>query len=56
MNGFDDTSFVAGMTDNDLREIGIKTTGHCNAMMQAIRLLPEVEIEPCVPVGNCLCG
>jgi len=54
MNGYDDTSFVAGMTDTDLREIGIQTTGHRNAMMQAIRLLPDVEIEPSVPVRKSL--
>lgn len=49
MNGYDDTSFLSGVTDGELREIGVKTTGHRNALMQAIRLLPDFEIEPYVP-------
>jgi len=50
MNGYDDTSFVTGMTDTDLLNIGVNKSTHRNAIVKAIRLLPDFEIEPCVPV------
>lgn len=52
MNGYDDIGFLAGITEGELREIGVKATGHRNALMQAIRLLPDFDIEPNVPVGS----
>lgn len=39
------------MADSDLKEIGINMKGHRNAICAAIQLLPEPEIEPCVPVS-----
>jgi hypothetical protein len=48
--GYDDTSFLHGLEDNDLKDIGIRKRGHRNAILDAIKLLPEPEIEPCVPV------
>lgn len=52
MNGYDDISFLAGITDGELREIGVRAAGHRAALMQAVRLLPDFEIEPNVPVGS----
>lgn len=49
-HGYEDTSFLYGLKEGDLKEIGIKLKGHRNAILDAISLLPEPEIEPCVPV------
>ena len=53
--GYDDTTFLSGLTDADVAAVGIKSKAHISALMSAIRLLPEHEIEPCVPVCVCHC-
>ncbi|XP_046857125.1 uncharacterized protein LOC124450504 isoform X2 [Xenia sp. Carnegie-2017] len=45
-NGYDDTSFICGMTDQDLIDIGIETRGHRK------KLLREIEQIPLVDMGN----
>jgi chitin synthase len=49
MNGYDDTSYLFGMTDSELRDVGITSKAHRSAIHEAIKFLPEPEIEPCVP-------
>lgn len=39
------------MTNSELREIGVNSKLHRNAILEAVQLLPELEIEPCVPVS-----
>jgi chitin synthase len=49
MNGYDDTSFLFGMTDSELQDIGITSKAHRSAIHEAIKFFPEPEIEPGVP-------
>lgn len=50
-HGCDDTSFLQGLEDNDLEDTGVKSRGHRNAILAAIRISPEPDIEPWVPVN-----
>ena len=50
-NGYEDTSFIAGMTDKELCSIGVRSKAHRSALLDAIKALPEPEIDPAVPVS-----
>ncbi|CAB4012509.1 Chitin synthase 6, partial [Paramuricea clavata] len=48
-HGYDDTSFICGMTDQDLIDIGIDTRGHRKELLREIEQLPMVELDNNVP-------
>ncbi|KAK2159845.1 hypothetical protein LSH36_145g07014 [Paralvinella palmiformis] len=48
-NGYDDTSFISGITEDDVAAIGISSRTHISALMSAIRQLPEIELVPSIP-------
>lgn len=50
-NGYDNISFIAGMTDRDLKAIGIDKRGHRKKLVYAIEKLPQLDIAQEVP-GN----
>ncbi len=52
MNGYEDTSFIAGMSEEELVSIGVTKRTHLSALMTAISLLPELEATPNVPVNQ----
>lgn len=49
--GYDDTSFLVGLTDQDLQELGVKVKAHRQALLSEIMTLADPEIEPFVPVS-----
>ena len=51
-NGYEDTSFIAGMCEGEMVSIGVTQKAHVTAMMTAIADLPEWEPMPGVPVTN----
>ncbi|CAH1251633.1 HAS3 [Branchiostoma lanceolatum] len=48
-NGYEDESFLAGMTDEDLKRIGIDEDFHRAKLLRQIRTLTEFELETAVP-------
>ncbi|KAK3596691.1 hypothetical protein CHS0354_038028 [Potamilus streckersoni] len=48
-NGFDTTMFISGMTEKELRNIGVKRKGHLKFLLEQIKNLPEFDIEAYVP-------
>ena len=52
-HGYDDTSFIAGMTDHELEVLGVHSKAHRNALTDAIKQLPATDIDPAVPVCRC---
>ncbi|XP_028399424.1 uncharacterized protein LOC114522855 isoform X2 [Dendronephthya gigantea] len=48
-NGYDDTSFISGMTEQELKDIGIETRGHRKKLLREIEQLPVVELDNNVP-------
>ncbi|XP_032230762.2 uncharacterized protein LOC5506512 [Nematostella vectensis] len=48
-NGYDNVSFIAGMTNKDLRAIGISTRGHRMQLVYAIERIPHVTLNADVP-------
>ncbi|XP_078577195.1 uncharacterized protein LOC144862522 isoform X2 [Branchiostoma floridae x Branchiostoma japonicum] len=51
-NGFENTTFITGMTDKDLQAIGIKNDFHRDILMKEIKKLTEFELPGDVP-DNC---
>ncbi|XP_066270054.1 chitin synthase chs-2-like [Branchiostoma lanceolatum] len=51
-NGFENTTFISGMTDKDLQAIGIKNDFHRDILMKEIKKLTEFELPGDVP-DNC---
>ncbi|CAH1251625.1 MFGE8 [Branchiostoma lanceolatum] len=51
-NGFENTTFISGMTDKDLQAIGIKNDFHRDILMKEIKKLTEYELPGDVP-DNC---
>lgn len=49
-NGYDNTMLISGMTEKELKDIGIKTKGTKQKLLQEILLLPNYEIVAEVPV------
>ncbi|KAK7093696.1 chitin synthase chs-2-like [Littorina saxatilis] len=50
-HGFDSTLFIAGMTETDLRRIGVTSKGHLHYLLAQITLIPAFEIEYKVPTN-----
>ncbi|XP_046329399.2 uncharacterized protein LOC124113182 isoform X2 [Haliotis rufescens] len=50
-HGFDNTLFITGMTEKELKNIGIKGQGPLQNLLQMIELLPAFEIEYEVPTS-----
>ena len=50
-HGFDNTMFISGMTETELKRIGIKKIGELRYLMTEISKLEAFEIEPKVPVS-----
>ncbi|XP_041355418.1 chitin synthase chs-2-like [Gigantopelta aegis] len=50
-HGFDNTMFISGMNEKELKDIGIKTETHKQFILDQIELLPAFEIEYHVPVS-----
>ncbi|XP_067653543.1 chitin synthase chs-2-like isoform X2 [Haliotis asinina] len=48
-HGFDNTLFISGMTEKELKNIGIKGQGTLQNLLHMIELLPDFEIEYNVP-------
>ncbi|XP_046547945.1 LOW QUALITY PROTEIN: uncharacterized protein LOC124257841 [Haliotis rubra] len=48
-HGFDNTLFITGMTEKELKNIGIKGQGTLQNLLHMIELLPDFEIEYNVP-------
>ncbi|KAL3887058.1 hypothetical protein ACJMK2_027014 [Sinanodonta woodiana] len=48
-NGFDTTMFISGMTEKELRNIGVKRKGHLKYLLEQIKNLPDFDIEAYVP-------
>ncbi|XP_066270485.1 uncharacterized protein [Branchiostoma lanceolatum] len=51
-NGFENTTFISGLTDKDLQAIGIKNDFHRDILMKEIKKLTEFELPGDVP-DNC---
>ena len=51
--GYDDTSFVIGMKEQDLLDIGISNRGHRKKLLANIEQLPPEEMDHHVPVCDC---
>ncbi|XP_019622854.1 PREDICTED: uncharacterized protein LOC109468914 [Branchiostoma belcheri] len=51
-NGFENTTFISGMSDKDLQAIGIKNDFHRDILMKEIKKLTEFELPGDVP-DNC---
>lgn len=49
--GYDDTTFLMGMKEPDLIEIGIENRGHRKKILSEINRLPPEEIDQDVPVS-----
>ena len=43
--GYDDTTFLLGMKEQDLVDIGIENRDHCKNIIAAIETLPRVDID-----------
>ncbi|XP_078667035.1 uncharacterized protein LOC144908937 isoform X2 [Branchiostoma floridae x Branchiostoma belcheri] len=52
LHGYENTSFISGMTNKDLQAIGIKNKFHQDILMKEIKKLPEYELDDTVP-ENC---
>ncbi|PVD35423.1 hypothetical protein C0Q70_02385 [Pomacea canaliculata] len=50
-NGFDSTLFIAGMTETELKRIGVTSRGHLHYLQAKIGQIPAFEIEYKVPVS-----
>ncbi|KAL8601706.1 hypothetical protein ACOMHN_033882 [Nucella lapillus] len=50
-HGFDSTLFIAGMTETELRRIGVTLKGHLRYLLDQIALIPAFEIEYKVPTN-----
>ena len=50
--GYEDTSFIAGMNEDDLKKIGVKSMTHRQKLLAEIKDLPDYEVEPSVPVST----
>ena len=50
--GYDDTTFLMGMKEPDLIEIGIENRGHRKKILSEINRLPPEEIDQDVPVSK----
>ena len=50
--GYDDTTFLTGMKEQDLVDIGIENRGHRKKILAEIESLPPEEIDPNVPVSQ----
>ncbi|XP_035669154.1 uncharacterized protein LOC118411183 [Branchiostoma floridae] len=50
--GYEDTSFIAGMTNEDLKNIGVDTDFHREKLLTEIHKLTEFEQETAVPVTS----
>ncbi|GAB1607942.1 chitin synthase chs-2-like [Argonauta hians] len=48
-NGYDDTRLISGMQEKELVDIGIKSKGHRQFLMDMIKLLPDFEPDTEVP-------
>ncbi|KAL4216723.1 hypothetical protein ACF0H5_024446 [Mactra antiquata] len=48
-NGFDNTMLISGMTEKELKDIGIKRKGMKKYLMEEIKKLPDYEIQAEVP-------
>ena len=51
-NGFDNTMMISGMTEKELKDIGIETKGTRHKLLQAIQRLTDFEIIAEVPVSR----
>lgn len=51
-NGFDSTLFIAGMTETELKRIGVTSRGHLHYLQAKIGQIPAFEIEYKVPVSS----
>ncbi|XP_035669163.1 uncharacterized protein LOC118411191 [Branchiostoma floridae] len=49
-HGYENTSFIFGMTNKDLEAIGITNKYHQDVLMKEIKKLPESELDDTVPV------
>lgn len=49
--GYDDTTFLMGIKEPDLIEIGIENRGHRKKILSEINRLPPEEIDQDVPVS-----
>ena len=48
--GYDDTSFLVGMAEDELQALGVSVKAHRQALLAEIRTLGDPDIEPFVPV------
>ena len=55
-HGFDNTLFIAGMTETELRRIGVTSQGHLHFLLAQVTLIPAFEIEYKVPVSSTFCS
>ncbi|XP_059154827.1 uncharacterized protein LOC131940217 [Physella acuta] len=49
--GYDNTLFIKGLTEKDLRKMGLQNRGHIQYLMSQISAIPAFEIEYKVPVN-----
>ncbi|XP_013407366.1 uncharacterized protein LOC106171524 [Lingula anatina] len=50
--GFDDTRFLADMTEKELKACGVEVKAHRKAIIEDIKQLPHPEIETFVPIDS----
>ena len=50
-HGYDDTTFLPGMAEQDLMDIGISNRGHRQKLLRDIKKLPDEEMAHEVPVS-----
>jgi chitin synthase len=50
-NGYEDTSFISGMTDDELKDIGVQSTPIRQKLLVEIKELPDYEVACTVPVS-----
>lgn len=48
-NGYENTLFISGMTEKELKFIGVKKTAHIRYLLEGIKKLPDFDIETLVP-------
>ena len=50
-HGYDDTTFLIGMKEQDLLDIGVSNRGHRRKLLREIERLPPEEMDCNVPVS-----
>ncbi|XP_013412401.1 uncharacterized protein LOC106175109 [Lingula anatina] len=50
--GYDDTTFIAGMSKEEIRQVGIMSRDHVNLVHAEVQRLPAFQIDPQVPTDT----